>query len=129
MAGSRFPESMDTLARDIIAGLQQRLGSAVYDFAVSETRDAPTPWLTIECTMFDYLPLVFFYDRGRCGFSIDYGSRKIRLARPSGPAGLRSHEDLERFLDEVVVAARERVPDKFLAARGWSEPSSEPAGR
>ena len=121
MAGSRFPESMDTLARDIIAGLQRRLGSAIDDFAVSEARDAPTPWLTLECTMFDDLPLVFFYDRGRCGFSVDYGSRKIRLATPSGPAGLRSHADLERFLDDVVLAARERVPDKFLTARGWSD--------
>jgi len=113
---------MDVLARDLIAGLRLRAGTGVDDFAVTETRDAPTPWLTLECTMFDYLPLVFFYDRGRCGFSIDYGSRKIRLARPAGAAGLRSQADLDDFLDEVIVAARERIPDKFLAARGWDDP-------
>ena len=122
MAGSQFPESMDGLARMIVAGLQARIGDAAAEFVVAEKRDAPTPWLTLECTVFDYLPLVFFYDRGRCGFSVDYGARKVGLARPQGPLGLRTAEDLEVFLDEVVVAARERVPDKFLAARGWAEP-------
>lgn len=122
MVGSQFPESMDGLARKIIAGLRERIGDAAGDFVAAEKRDAPTPWLTLECTVFDYLPLVFFYDRGRCGFSVDYGARKIELARPRGPLGLRSEQDLDTFLDDVVAASRERIPDKFLAARGWAPP-------
>lgn len=119
MAGSLFPESMDTLTRSIISGLRARLGSAAQDFTVTESRDQPTPWLTFECTVYEFLPLTFVYDRGHCGFSVDYGSRKVSLARPRGVLGLRDADDLEVFLDEVVVAARERIPDKFLAARGW----------
>jgi hypothetical protein len=57
MAGSQFPESMEGLARMNIAGLQARIGDAAAEFVVAEKRDAPTPWLTLECTVFDYLPL------------------------------------------------------------------------
>jgi len=54
MAGSRFPESMSRLDV-LIDALTGRLGKAVGGFVVSESRDRPTPWLTLEFRVFDFL--------------------------------------------------------------------------
>lgn len=119
MAGSRFPESMNALTDYVVAGLKRRLDDAVDDVEVRESRDSPTPWLTLECTLFDYLPVVFTYDRGFCGFGVDFGSRGTPLA-PREPLAVRSAQNIDVLLDQAVEQARLRIPDKFLESRGWA---------
>ncbi|MEZ3161925.1 hypothetical protein AB1K54_15525 [Microbacterium sp. BWT-B31] len=119
MVEPRFPGSMSRLAEVLIDALRARLGNAVGGFVVSESRDQPTPWLTLEFQVFDYLPIVYFYDRGRGGFSVDYGSRRIGMKVPQPVVGLRSVEDVATLVDAFAEVARLWVPDKFLEAHGW----------
>ena len=119
MAGSRFPESMARLEDVLIDALTSRLGKGAAGFVVTESRDEPTPWLTLEFRVFDYLPVVYIYDRGRGGFSVDYGSRRIGMKVPQPPMGVDSAADVAEMVDAFAEIARLWVPDKFLAARGW----------
>ncbi|GAA3638885.1 hypothetical protein GCM10022200_22830 [Microbacterium awajiense] len=114
-----FPESMTRLEDVVIDSLRARLGAAVAGFVVAETRDEPTPWLTLEFRVFDYLPVVFVYDRGRGGFSVDYGARRIGMNVPQPTSGIASPEDVAQMVDAFADTARLWVPDKFLEARGW----------
>lgn len=119
MSGSRFPESMDRLEDVLIDALRARLGKAAAGFVVTETRDEPTPWLTLEFRVFDYLPVVFIYDRGRGGFSVDYGARRIGMNVRQPTGGISSPTDVEDMVGDFAQTARLWVPDKFLDARGW----------
>ncbi len=114
-----FPESMTRLEEVVIDSLRARLGAAVAGFVVAETRDEPTPWLTLEFRVFDYLPVVFVYDRGRGGFSVDYGARRIGMQVPQPATGIASPDDIAEIVDAFADTARLWVPDKFLKARGY----------
>lgn len=114
-----FPESMTRLEHVVIEALRARLGAAVAGIVVAETRDEPTPWLSLEFRVFDYLPVVFVYDRGRCGFSVDYGARRIGMKVPQPPTGISRPDDIAEMVDAFAETARLWVPDTFLEARGW----------
>lgn len=46
---------MEQLARSLALELRSR-GDVADDAAVTEIRDRPTPWLTFEFTLYDFLP-------------------------------------------------------------------------
>lgn len=119
MDGSRFPESMSRLEDVLIEQLIERLGKAVDGFVITESRDEPTPWLTLQFRVFDYLPIAYTYDRGRGGFSVDYGERRIGMKVPQPVNGITSVADVKTMVEAFADIARLWVPDKFLDSRGW----------
>ncbi|MBQ9915593.1 MAG: hypothetical protein IJO71_00125 [Microbacterium sp.] len=62
----------------------------------------------------------FFYDRGWGGFSVDYGSRSVSLLKLTDVHFDHGRVRVGKAVDDVLTAARLRIPDKFLAAHGWS---------
>ncbi|MDI9891376.1 hypothetical protein [Microbacterium sp. IEGM 1404] len=112
-------DSMEQLARRLVLELRSR-GDVADGAAVTEIRDSPTPWLTLEFTLYDFLPVAFFYDRGWGGFSVDYGSRRASLLTLTDVHFDHGRVRVAKAVDDVLTAARLRIPDKFLAARGWS---------
>jgi len=118
VAGSLPTNSMDQLARDLALELRSR-GDVASDSAVTEIRDSPTPWLTFEFTLYQFLPVAFIYDRGRGGFSVDYGGRRVSLLKLQDDHFDNGRVDVKRAVNDVLAAARLRIPDKFLESRGW----------
>lgn len=112
-------DSMEQVARRLVLELRSR-GDMADGAAVTEIRDKPTPWLTLEFTLYDFLPVVFVYDRGHAGFSVDYGSRPVSLLKLTDAHFDHGRVQVAKAVDDVLTAARLRIPDKFLAAHGWS---------
>lgn len=75
----------------------------------------------------NFLPVAFFYDRGSAGFSVDYGSRRVSLLKLTDVHFDRGLVQVAKAVDDVLTAARLRIPDKFLAAHGW--PAEQPPTR
>lgn len=116
MARSLSASSMDQLARDLALELRYR-GDVASDSAVTEIRDAPRPWLTFEFTLYEFLPVAFIYDRGRGGFSVDYGGRRVSLLKLRDDHFDNGRVIVKKAVDDVLAAARLRIPDKFLESR------------
>lgn len=95
-------------------------GDVADDVSVTEIRERPTPWLTLEFTLYDFLPVAFAYDRGRAGFGVSYGSRSVSLLKLTNVHFDHGRVQVAKAVDDVLAAARLRIPDKFLAAHGWS---------
>lgn len=119
MDAGQTVDSVEQLARSLALELRSR-GDVADDAAVTEIRDRPTPWLTLEFTLYDFLPIAFVYDRGRAGFSVDDGSRSVPLLKLTNLHFDHGRVRVAKAVDDLLTAARLRVPDKFLAAHGWS---------
>ncbi|WP_230006699.1 hypothetical protein [Microbacterium sp. Bi128] len=66
--------------------------------------------------------------RGRAGFSVDYGSRRVSLLELADVHFDHGRVQVAKAVDDLFTAARLRIPDKFLAAHGWSaqQPPTDP---
>ncbi|MFF8186644.1 hypothetical protein ACF044_05230 [Microbacterium sp. NPDC016588] len=112
-------DSMEQSARSLASELRSR-GDIADDAAVTEIRDRPTPWLTLEFTLYPFLPIAFVYDCGHAGFGVDYGSCSVPLLTLTDVHFDHGRVRVGKAVDDLLTAARLRIPDKFLAAHGWS---------
>lgn len=66
---------------------------------------------------YNYFIIVFNYDKGRIGCSIQYGEKNYISLENSQ----QWYEDtnFEIFLKELQEQIELRIPDKFLIAKGW----------
>lgn len=77
---------------------------------MTEIRDSPTPWLTLEFNLYDFLPVAFFYDRGWGGFSVDYGSRRVSLLELTDVHFDHGRVQVAKAVDDLLTAARPANP-------------------
>ncbi len=70
------------------------------------------PRVTYCFEMYDYWVVVFTFDRGLFGFSIEQGRRSVGVLE-SGQADL-SLDDIPAIVRELDSRVRLRIPDKYL---------------
>lgn len=112
--GSRS-HRMDALTDLLLDAFEAHFGDAVQGYTVSESRDEPTPWLTVEFVVYGYFPIVLTYDRGRFGFGIAYGSTAVPVSIPPMISReLESPGAIAEAVEAFDAAIRLRIPDKYL---------------
>lgn len=106
---------MDAVTDLLIDALDAHFGDAVVGYTVPESRDEPTPWLTVKFAVYGYFPIVFTCDRGRFGFGVDYGTTAVPVALPQTISrDLEGPQAVAEVVEAFDEAIRLRIPDKYL---------------
>lgn len=118
MNGSPADSRMRDLCREVITALKEVFAEHVVGYAIDEAVDAPYPSAKFRFELYGYYPMIFQYDRGYFGFTINF-------AQPvSIPLAIERSADLKRegAMTELVELLRDavllRIPDKYLHSIG-----------
>lgn len=105
------------MAIDFNNKLRNMLGNRVEDFVILNVVDNPNyREFNIEFKAYDYYMVLFSYDKGRIGCSIECGKHYIPLKNSQQ---WYSDANFDTFFQELKNELELRIPDKYLEANGW----------
>ena len=103
---------------DIIARmLRDKFGNKIDDVQIFNIAEIPYKTFSVKFSAYNYFIVLFNYDRGIIGCSIEYGKESF--------IGLENSQewyekaDFDVFCKELQEQLELRIPDKFLEANGW----------
>lgn len=110
-------QNSDEIADFVIEQLEKTFGDSVDDFGVFNIIEDPNHMhLNISFQAYNYFIILFTYDMGRFGCSIQFGQHTVGL--PNSQKWF-DEADFSIFFKELKEELELRIPDKFLKARGW----------
>lgn len=104
----------------IVGNFRAHFGSEVSGFTVSDVTDIPFTQVTVQMTVFNYLVVQVFIERG--GIFVSILESRVALSLLSVSLSSEALLALPAQVDEEV---RLRIPDKYLRAKGWLVDSGE----
>ncbi len=106
------------MATNVANYLERNLGDKIEDYVIfNVVEDKNNRAFSIRFKEYDYFIILFNYDRGVIGCSIQYGESLF--------IGLKNSQewyekaDFNVFCKELQEQLELRIPDKFLKANGW----------
>ncbi len=109
---------MRDLCHEVIATLKDVFGEHVVGYVIDEVVDAPYPSAKFRFELYGYFPMIFEYERGYFGFSIDFSqlvSISLRIERSSE---LKREGAMLELVESLRDAVLLRIPDKYLDSIG-----------
>ena len=94
--------------------MQNKIGSCEINNVVDDSNHRA---FTINFQAYNYFIVLFNYNRGRIGCSIQYGERT--LIRLENSQKWYEEADFDVFCKKLQEQLELRIPDKFLEANGW----------
>lgn len=110
-------KTADEMSDIIVDMLINKFEDKVQDFEIFNIVETPYKAFSIRFTAYNYFIVLFNYDRGLIGCSIQYGENNF--------IGLKNSQewyekaDFDIFCKELQEQLELRIPDKFLEANGW----------
>ncbi len=106
------------LAKGVQSALRGYFADRATGFGVTNLVDNPSHLrFSVLFEVYDYLPLIFTYDRGSFAVAVDYGRRSVAIQPDDGVWAPFDQFDL--VLTQIDREARLRIPEKYLEAKGW----------
>ena len=106
------------MAINVTEYLEKNFGDKIKGFEINNVVDDRNyRAFSINFHVYNYFVVLFNYDKGRIGCSIQYGEKNF--------IGLENSQkwyeeaDLDIFCKELQEQLELRIPDKFLEANGW----------
>ena len=98
--------------------LEKNFGDKIESFKIKNVVDDRNyRSFSINFKAYDYFVVLFNYDRGRIGCSIQYGEKTFIGLKNSQKWYEKANFDI--FCKELQEQLELRIPDKFLEANGW----------
>lgn len=110
-------KTADEMSDVVVDILVEKFKDKMEDFEISNITEAPYKTFSVRFKAYDYFIVLFNYDRGVIGCSIQYGENSF--------IGLKNSQkwyekaDFDVFCKELQEQLELRIPDKFLEANGW----------
>ena len=102
------------IIRELRGRMKNKIGSSEINNVVDDNNHRA---FSINFQAYNYFFIILNYDRGRIGFSIQYGEKSF--------IGLENSQkwyeqtDFDILCKELQEQLELRIPDKFLEANGW----------
>jgi len=106
----------DKIAFNISDKLNNYFADRIDNISIFNTTEEPYTMFNISFKAYDYFIILFNYDRGRFGCTIDGGSAGITLKNSQK---WYDTADMNVFLQDLQQQIELRIPDKFLEYHGW----------
>lgn len=106
------------IAKDITKGLKDFFGNRVDDFCIYDLVNEPYKGFSVNFKAYNYFMILFNYDKGRIGCSIQYGEKSFISLENSQK--WYEEMDFNIFCTELKEQLELRIPDKFLKFNGWN---------
>ena len=108
----------DEMADIVVDSMIKYFGKRVSDFAIFNIdEDESHRAFSINFQAYNYYMLLFSYEKGIFGCSIQVGEHSYISLENSQKWW--EEADFDIFLNELRQEIELRIPDKFLAAKGW----------
>lgn len=107
----------DVMEENMINSSKSFFGDAIKDFVVKTSTDVPSVMVSMEATVYNYFVIYLSYERSNLGASI-VGGNGVLLHLVFCPFE-EDQDDFSDFLTSLDKELRLRIPDKYLAAKGW----------
>lgn len=118
MDGQRSDRSALELAKGVQSSLRAYYAERATGFAVKNLVENPAHRaFSVLFEVYDFLPVIFNYDRGFFAFAVDYGSRSVLISPTGGEWA--PFDEFDFVLQQLDGELRLRIPDKYLEAKGW----------
>ncbi len=110
-------KTADEMSDIVVDMLIDKFKNKMEDFEIFNIAEKPYKTFSIKFKAYDYFIILFNYDRGVIGCSIQYGENSF--------IGLENSQkwyekaDFDVFCKELKEQLELRIPDKFLEANGW----------
>lgn len=118
MDGQRSDRPALELAKGVQSSTRAYFGDRATGFGVKNLIEDPAHLaFSLAFEAYEFVPVIFNYDRGFFAFAVDYGSRSV-LIEPRGEEWA-SFDEFDRVLQQLDNELRLRIPDKYLDAKGW----------
>ncbi|MBQ8527083.1 MAG: hypothetical protein IJ429_01295 [Lachnospiraceae bacterium] len=105
------------MAEQFIEMAKEKMGDRLSDFKIVDVQDDPNHrWFSVLFIAYDYYPIRLNYSMGRFGCCIPIGKKGADL---DNSQKWWDTADFDVFFDELQIQLELRIPDKFLAAKGW----------
>ena len=101
----------------VIDLLIKKFKNKMEDFEVFNISEMPYKSFSIRFKAYDYFIVLFNYDKGVIGCSIQYGENSFISLENSQKWYEKA--DFDVFCKELQEQIELRIPDKFLEANGW----------
>lgn len=106
----------EEMADFVIKEFSDYFGDRFKDYCIFNLSDKPYKEFSINFEAYNYFFVLFNYDRGIFGCSIQYGEYSVEL--PNSQQWF-DKADFRVFCEELKRELELRIPDKFLRAHGW----------
>ena len=107
----------DEISDIVVDMLIEKFKEKMEDFEIFNISETLYKTFSIRFKAYDYFIVLFNYDRGIIGCSIQYGERTFIGLENSQK--LYEKADFDVFCKELQEQLELRIPDKFLEANGW----------
>ena len=110
-------KTADEMSDIVVDMLIEKFKDKMEDFEIFNITETPYKTFSVRFKAYDYFMVLFNYDRGVIGCSIQYEERTF--------IGLENSQkwyekaDFDVFCKELQEQLELRIPDKFLEANGW----------
>lgn len=107
----------DEMSDIVVDILIQKFKNKMEDFEIFNITETPYKTFSIRFKAYDYFIVLFNYDKGVIGCSIQYGENSFISLENSQKWYEKA--DFDVFCKELKKQLELRIPDKFLEANGW----------
>ena len=108
----------DKMAMNVTDYLEKNFGDKIQDYCIYDVIDDRNHRaFSINFQAYNYFWVLFNYDKGVIGCSIQYGEKTFVELKNSQEWYEKA--DFDIFCKELQEELELRIPDKFLKARGW----------
>lgn len=110
-------KTADEMSDIVVDMLIEKFKDKMENFEIFNVAETPYKTFSVRFKAYNYFIVLFNYDRGVIGCSIQYGERTF--------IGLENSQkwyekaDFDVFCKELQEQLELRIPDKFLEANGW----------
>ena len=108
--------SAKEIAKEFIGSMKSVFGRGVEGISLHDVSDVPFQQFSVNFVLYDYFPMQFNYDRGRFGCCICFGERAIPIKTSFE---WNDGNIYDEYWKEIAYEIKLRIPDKYLAAKGW----------
>lgn len=111
-------KTADEMSDFMVDSMVNFFGEKVTDFGIFNiNEDNSHKAFCINFKAYDYFIILFSYEKGSFGCSIQVGNTSFIELKNSQKWW--DDADIDLFLEELKGELELRIPDKFLKARGW----------
>lgn len=105
--------------RETRSKIREFFGDKVDTIVAYDIVDAPNHQLfKLKFVAYDYFGVQFNYDNDLCGFSIVL-NEQFGISLEDEIRSYNGTKDWEGYLKGIMTKLELRIPDKFLASKGW----------